>query len=164
MPANALLISGDPQAREGLIGLVQAFDVDVLARQSYALLPVSAGDVKDFASALQDAFRGQNGGALAGLVRVIPLSRINAVLVVSAQPQYIDQARRVYALIDRPFILDLIPGNSFVEYLVQQGFGTWAEVCSFSDDERIELYLASRQAEGWTIDWSTGEATPPPKE
>ena len=65
------------------------------------LLPVSTGDVKDFASALQDAFRGQSGGALAGLVRVVPMSRINAVLVVSPQPRYIDQARRVYALIDR---------------------------------------------------------------
>jgi general secretion pathway protein D len=97
---NALLIAGEPAARDGLIGLVKAFDVDVLARQSYALLPVSNGDVKDFASALQDAFRGQNGGALAGLVRVIPLSRINAVLVVSPQQKYIDQARRVYALID----------------------------------------------------------------
>ncbi|MDR3529067.1 MAG: secretin N-terminal domain-containing protein, partial [Rhodopila sp.] len=98
---NALLIAGEPQAREGLIGLAKAFDVDILARQSYALLPVSSGDVKDFASALQDAFRGQNGGALAGLVRVIPLSRINAVLVVSPQQRYIEEARRVYALIDR---------------------------------------------------------------
>lgn len=98
---NALLIAGEPAAREGLIGLVKAFDIDVLARQSYALLPVSSGDVKDFASALQDAFRGQNGGALAGLVRVIPLSRINAVLVVSAQQRYIEEARRVYTLIDR---------------------------------------------------------------
>ena len=34
---NALLVAGEPQAREGLIGLIQAFDVDVLARQSYAL-------------------------------------------------------------------------------------------------------------------------------
>ncbi|HEY0181869.1 MAG TPA: type II secretion system secretin GspD [Rhodopila sp.] len=98
---NALLIAGEPAARDGLIGLVQAFDVDVLARQSYALLPVSSGDVRDFASALQDAFRGQAGGALAGLVRVVPLSRINAVLVVSSQQRYIEEARRVYALIDR---------------------------------------------------------------
>jgi general secretion pathway protein D len=98
---NALLVSGEPQAREGLIGLIKAFDVDILAGQSYVVLPVTNGDVKDFASSLQDAFRGQSGGALAGLVRVIPLSRINAVLVVSPQQHYIDQARRVYALIDR---------------------------------------------------------------
>jgi general secretion pathway protein D len=98
---NALLISGEPAAREGLIGLVRAFDINVLAGQSYALLPVSSGGVKDFASALQDAFRGQNGGALAGLVRVIPLSRINAVLVVSPQQRYIEEARKVYALLDK---------------------------------------------------------------
>jgi general secretion pathway protein D len=98
---NALLIAGEPGAREGLIGLVKAFDTDVLADQSYAVLPVTSGDVKDFASALQDAFRGQNGGALSGLVKVLPLVRINAVMVVSSQQRYIDQARRVYALIDR---------------------------------------------------------------
>ncbi|HEY0423756.1 MAG TPA: type II secretion system secretin GspD [Rhodopila sp.] len=98
---NALLISGEPAAREGLIGLVRAFDVDVLARQSYALLPVNNGDVKDFTSALQDAFRGQAGGALAGLVRVVPLARISAVLVVSSQQRYIEEVRRVYTLIER---------------------------------------------------------------
>ena len=47
---------------------------------------------------------------------------------------------------------------------MKAGFGTWAEVCAFPDIERIELYLGSRQAEGWTIDWSIGEATPPRKE
>jgi general secretion pathway protein D len=98
---NALLIGGEPQARESLINLVQAFDIDILARQSYALLPVNTGNVKDFAGALQDAFRGQSGGALAGLVRVVPMSRINAVLVISPQPRYIDEARRVFSLIDR---------------------------------------------------------------
>ena len=28
----------------------------------------------------------------------------------------------VYALINRPYILDLMPGNSFIEYLVGEGF------------------------------------------
>ncbi len=98
---NALLISGAPQARESLVALVHAFDTDVLARQSYALLPVAEGDVKDIAGALEDALRGHNGGTLAGLVRVVPLERINAVLVISPQPRYVDEARRVYALIDR---------------------------------------------------------------
>ena len=98
---NALLIAGEPGAREGLIGLVKAFDTDVLADQSYAVLPVTSGDVKDFASALQDAFRGQNGGRLGRIGPGASLSRINAVLVVSTQQRYIDEARRVYALIDR---------------------------------------------------------------
>lgn len=98
---NALVVAGDPESREGLIGLVRAFDIDILARQSYALLPVTSGDVRDFASALQDAFRGQSGGTLAGLVRIVPLPKIGAVLVISAQPHYIDEARKIYAMVDR---------------------------------------------------------------
>ena len=68
---NILLVSGSPDTRDGLIGLIRSFDVDLLAGHSYALLPVENGGVKDFASALQDAFRAQSGGALAGQVRVI---------------------------------------------------------------------------------------------
>jgi general secretion pathway protein D len=98
---NALLIAGEPGAREGLIGLVRAFDVDVLAGQSYAVMPVNNGDVRDFATALQSALWGPSIVALAELVRVLPLPRINAVLVVSSQKRYIDEARKVYALISR---------------------------------------------------------------
>jgi len=97
---NALIVSGDPATRQTLISLVRAFDVDLLAGQSYALFPVPSGDAKDFASALQDAFRGQ-GGALAGRVRVLPMQRIGAVLVVSSQPRYIEETRRIYALVER---------------------------------------------------------------
>jgi general secretion pathway protein D len=97
---NTLIISGDPGTRQTLTSLVRAFDVDLLAGQSYALFPVPSGDAKDFAGALQDAFKGQ-GGALSGLVRVLPMQRIGAVLVVSSQPRYIDETRRVYALVEK---------------------------------------------------------------
>lgn len=95
---NALLVGAEPQARGSLI---QAFDIDILARQSYALLPVNTGDVRDVATALQEALRGQSGGALAGFVRVVPMARVNAVLVISQQARYIDEARRVYGLMER---------------------------------------------------------------
>jgi general secretion pathway protein D len=98
---NALLVSGEPNARASMVALAQSFDVDVLAGQSYALLPVPTGDPKDFASAMQDAFRTQNGGALSGLVRVVPLERLASVLVVANQPRYIDAARRVFALVEK---------------------------------------------------------------
>lgn len=39
--------------------------------------------------------------SMAELVRVVPLTRMNAVLVVSSQPRYIDAARRVFDLIER---------------------------------------------------------------
>jgi general secretion pathway protein D len=98
---NAVLISGEPAARDALVRLVRSFDVDVLADQSYALLPVQAGSAKDFASTLQDAFRSQSGGPLSGVVKVIPMERASAVLVVASQPRYLEDARRVYSLVLR---------------------------------------------------------------
>ena len=45
---NALLIGGDPGTREALLNLVHAFDIDVLAGQSYALFPVTSGSAQRF--------------------------------------------------------------------------------------------------------------------
>ena len=46
----------------------------------------------------------------------------------------------VYALINRPYILDLIPGNSFVEYLVGQGFDVYLLDWGIPGDE--DKYLS----------------------
>ena len=98
---NVLLISGEPGARGTLLSLIQAFDIDILAGQSYVLLPADTGDAKDFAQALQDAFRSQGGTAMANLVRVVPMARMNSVLVVASQPRTIAEATRIYSLIER---------------------------------------------------------------
>ncbi|MFC7739134.1 type II secretion system secretin GspD [Roseomonas sp. GCM10028921] len=104
---NALLVGGDPATRDTLLGLIAAFDINILAGQSYAVFPVTAGDARDYATALQEALGGQSAGSgqgrgsLTGLVRVVPMQRINAVLVVSAQPRYVEDARRVYSLVER---------------------------------------------------------------
>ncbi|HJS85529.1 MAG TPA: secretin N-terminal domain-containing protein, partial [Acetobacteraceae bacterium] len=102
---NAILVSGDPESRNAVVALVRSFDVNILAGQSYALLPVPQGaNPKDFATTLQDAFRGHTGGGLTGLadlVRVLPLEHAGAVLVVASEPRYVEAARRVFRLIER---------------------------------------------------------------
>ncbi|MGI4799128.1 MAG: type II secretion system secretin GspD [Janthinobacterium lividum] len=128
---NALLISGDPATREALLNLVHAFDIDVLAGQSYALFPVSSGTARDFGTAMTEAMRSGQGAALAGVVRVVPMERINAVLLVSAQARYIDDARRIYGLVERNrrqtvrgwsvFYLQNSKSND-VAYVLQQAF------------------------------------------
>ncbi len=98
--ANALLVSGDPQVRETLVSLIRAFDIDALAGQSYALLPVDSGSAKDIATSLQEALKGR-GGALSQVVRVVPMARVDAVLVIANAPQYVDDARRLFGLIEQ---------------------------------------------------------------
>ena len=106
--SNALVVSGDPTSRQALQGLISALDVDSLSGQSLALLPVDDGDAKDVATALQQALNGGSGGSSgqaasggSGAAQVIPMERINAVLVVAAKPQTITQAQRVFAMIQR---------------------------------------------------------------
>ncbi len=48
--------------------------------------PSRSGGAKDFATALTDAFRAGPAAALAGVVRVVPMERINAVLVSAPAP------------------------------------------------------------------------------
>ncbi|WP_431267063.1 secretin N-terminal domain-containing protein [Dankookia sp. P2] len=128
---NALILGGDPQAREALAQLATSFDVDVLANQSYALLPIPSGDARDMATALQEALRAQQGGAMAAQIRVVPMTRINAVLVTAAQPQLIDSARRIFGLVETArrrtvrswHVFYLQNGRSNdVAYLLQQAF------------------------------------------
>jgi general secretion pathway protein D len=98
---NALLVRGDAAVRGTLVSLIRAFDIDLLAGQSYALFPAGDSDPAKLASELERVLQAQGEGALAGIVRVLPMARVNAVLVVSSQPRYIDAAKRFVSLMQR---------------------------------------------------------------
>lgn len=115
---NALLVSGDGGARASLIALIHAFDIDILANQSYALFPVSSGEPAKAAAELQKVLATEGDGRLAGLVRVVPMERTNAVLVISSQPRYIDDVRRLYGLLDKA---QSVTARNWFVYYVQNG-------------------------------------------
>lgn len=92
---NALILQGDPATRDALAGLVQAFDTDALAGQSYALYPVPSGNAKEFADAMTTALGHRGQGKGPDVVSVIPLQRISAVLVVARSPGLLADAARL---------------------------------------------------------------------
>jgi general secretion pathway protein D len=95
---NALIVSGDPAVRQTLTSLIRAFDIDVLAGQSYALFPSGDKTPDKLASELEKVLRTEGEGPLSGLVRIVPMQRVNAVLVITSQPRYIEEARRFLGL------------------------------------------------------------------
>ncbi len=115
---NALVVSGDAAVRQTLVSLVRAFDIDILAGQSYALFPVGDSDPAKLAGELERVLQAQGEGALAGVVRVLPMERVNAVLVVSSQPRYIDAARRFVGLMNR---VEDATARAWHVYYVQNG-------------------------------------------
>ena len=115
---NAMIVSGDAAVRQTLVGLIRAFDIDILAGQSYALFPVGDSDPAKRASEFERVLQAQAEGALGGIVRVIPMDRVNAVLVVSSQPRYIDAARRFFRLTNQ---LEDATARTWHVYYVQNG-------------------------------------------
>jgi len=118
---NALIVSGDPAVRQTLIGIIRAFDIDILAGQSYALFPAGDKSPEKLTSELQKILRSEAEGPLSDVVRVLPMQRVNAVLVVSAQPRYIDEARRFLGLERR---VEDATTRAWHVYYVQNGQST----------------------------------------
>jgi general secretion pathway protein D len=119
--ANGLIVSGDAAVRQTLVGLIRAFDIDILAGQSYALFPVGDGDPTKRASEFERVLQAQAEGSLNGIVRVVPMDRVNAVLVVSSQARYIDSARRFFRLTNE---LEDATARAWHVYYVQNGQST----------------------------------------
>ena len=90
---NLLIVSGASADLDGFVDLVRQFDVDWLTGTSFALYPLKVGAAKDIATEL-DAIFGEGGsGPLAGLVRIVPIERLNALLVISPHQAYLSQVK-----------------------------------------------------------------------
>jgi general secretion pathway protein D len=90
---NLLLVSGTRGDLDEFIRMVNVFDVDSMNGMSFAMFPLHQGAAGSVAKELATILNGANGGASNGAVRVIPLERINSILLVSSQPKYIQQAQ-----------------------------------------------------------------------
>jgi general secretion pathway protein D len=98
---NLLVLAGSPAELDTLNDLIASLDVDWLAGMSFGLFPLKLAPAGDIALELQEVFGGPEAGPLAGVVRVLPIERLNAVLVISAQPDYLDLARTWIARLDQ---------------------------------------------------------------
>jgi general secretion pathway protein D len=92
---NLLIVSGPSADLDGFGELVRQFDVDWLSGKSFAIYPLRVGKAKEITTELQAILaQGSDGsGPLAGLVRVVPIERLNAVLVIASRSSYLTQMR-----------------------------------------------------------------------
>ncbi len=95
-----LILSGTQRELKHLLDIVDLFDVDFLRGFSVGLFPMST-DVKALAGDLDRIFGGAAQSPLAGIVRIIPIERMNGLLVVTTQPRYLEEARRWIERLDK---------------------------------------------------------------
>ena len=104
--------------RQTLLSLIRAFDIDILAGQSYALFPVGSGDLRALAGQLQGVFGAKGEGPLSDVVQVLPMEHVNAILVIASQPRYIAEAQRFFQLANR---VETATARAWHVYYVQNG-------------------------------------------
>jgi general secretion pathway protein D len=88
---NLLLLAGTAQDLATLTDLVAMFDVDWLEGMSFGLFPLEFARPTSLVAELDQVFA-LEAGPVSGVVRFVPIERLNAVLVLSSQPAYLGRA------------------------------------------------------------------------
>ncbi len=98
---NLLVLSGTERELRHLIETIELFDVDWIAGMSVGLFTLQNADVKTVGQELDKIVGDRNTGPLAGILRIIPIERMNALLVITPQPAYLDEAKKWIARLDQ---------------------------------------------------------------
>ncbi|MDX8388860.1 MAG: type II secretion system secretin GspD, partial [Mariprofundaceae bacterium] len=98
---NLLMLSGTEHELRRLMETVNLFDVNWMEGVSVGLFQLHASEVKDVQPEIEKIFGAEANGPLAGMFRILPVERLNALLVITSQPHYLDQAERWISRLDR---------------------------------------------------------------
>lgn len=88
---NLLILSGSEALLTSMIDLISIFDVDWLAGKSISLFPLRYVEPATLVRELEVALDGQAGELFDGVVRLIPIERVNGILVVSTTKAYMNE-------------------------------------------------------------------------
>jgi len=123
---NILVMGGTPDELANYQRIVRTFDVDWLRGMSVAVIPLQHVQATELVGQLETIFNEQGGagnetqqkvpgsnvtmtfgnsgsataGGLSSMVRLIPLKQSNSLVVITSQPSYIDEVRRLVTTID----------------------------------------------------------------
>ncbi|MCO4812095.1 MAG: type II secretion system protein GspD [Gammaproteobacteria bacterium] len=133
--ARNVLILGGPRFRlEELLATVRTFDVDWLKGMSFALFRLEYADSVTMVEELEQIVGEGSDTPLAGIVRLLPIERLNAVLVITHRPDHIASVRALIEQFDlgvegsggrRLFVYEVENGKAEnIAASLQQIFGT----------------------------------------
>ncbi|MBC7710519.1 MAG: hypothetical protein H7203_10685 [Rhizobacter sp.] len=97
---NLLFLTGTEAEIRNMLEIAEMFDVNLLTGMSFLLFPLESSDVKTVAADWEKIFPA-NSNPFAGLLRVIPIERMNAILLIAPQREMILDARQWLERLDK---------------------------------------------------------------
>jgi general secretion pathway protein D len=98
---NLMILTGTRRELQHMQETIDLFDVDWLSGMSVGLITLTNVDVKTAAMDLEILFGKESNTPVAGLIKMVPIERLNAMLVVTPQPEYLKQATTWIERMDR---------------------------------------------------------------
>ncbi|MCD7100007.1 type II secretion system secretin GspD [Stenotrophomonas sp. MMGLT7] len=97
---NVITVAGTRAELENYLRTIEIFDVDWMSSMSVGVFPLQSGRADQVAADLEKVFGEESKTPSAGMLRFMPLENANAVMVITAQPSYLDQIREWLDRID----------------------------------------------------------------
>jgi general secretion pathway protein D len=125
---NLIVLSGTPEELDNYARTIRTFDVDWLRGMSVGVFNLQHAGVDEIMPQLDKMFGSKGDTPLAGMLRFIPIKRTNALVVISTQPNYVDEVGQWIAKIDQGggnqpqlYVYDVrnIKASDLAKYLAQ---------------------------------------------
>ncbi|MCB2099955.1 MAG: hypothetical protein KDE22_03740, partial [Rhodobacterales bacterium] len=117
---NLIILAGNSQELRRLMDTVAIFDVDWLAGMSVGIFPLAHVSPETLIGELDAVFGSDADGPLAGLVKLVPVKRLNALLVVSTKPRYLEEVQTWVDRLDK----GTAAGQNLYVYYLNNGKAT----------------------------------------
>jgi len=98
---NLLILAGTQNEIQHMMDTIDMFDVDWLSGMSVGLFVLQNADVKTVDAELTKILGDKSANPLAGVLRVVPIERLNGFVVITPQPQYLEQAKMWLERLDK---------------------------------------------------------------
>ena len=98
---NLLLVQGTTAERQAALDVVSTFDVEWLQNQSVGVYPLKSTSPETMIAELERVLETNEGGLGQGVIRFQPISRMNAVMVVTKNPKLLAQTTQWVRRLDR---------------------------------------------------------------
>ncbi len=97
---NLLILSGPQYRLDQILETVKLFDVDWLKGMSFGLFTLQYADAAVLVGELENVIGSQGQAPLTGIVRLTPIERLNAILVVAHTPQHMTKIQQLIEQFD----------------------------------------------------------------
>ncbi len=97
---NVMTLAGSRAELESYLRTIEVFDVDWMASMSVGVFPLESSRAGKVVQDLEKVFGEGSKSPVAGMFRFMPIESANAVLAITAQPEYLDDIQQWIERID----------------------------------------------------------------